>query len=946
MTRSPLPAALSRRRTETCPGAHAERPRRDGATGAPRAASFTLTAALRERRPRLTRTLRRPSEYDTGRRGTPISHGGQSAVTLDVRTSPDNALSRSTPAPHETSPRSPTEGRRSEPAPPGSASRGTCSTAWTRSSLRHREARHVGNRHRSLGGAARPRGHRGALIGVEPRGRGRRGDAQIHTQPLTRVRAQDDLGAKLHQHALNTRATAVCPKERPPGTSGACVDSRRERPRADGPAGTAPLPRPSRRLRPARRRSPPWRATCSACSARPGTRRSRSTFRARARSFAGRRAGARGRDACRPRGHAARRRRPERRARAGPGGTSTELAELGGGRPLPDDVRTMEPRFGTDFGTSACTPGGSRARSSSALGADAFTYGKDVYYGAGRAPGVDPLTAHELAHVVQQRGAGVQRQAHPAELHGQLSGRRRHLRDRLADPAGRAHTPTTHIGFDGYMRFFPNVGTPNSNNIVIIQIVKLTDLGGKDVNPGTMPADAGRARRARTGPACAPRTTRRAASRAASSPTPRTSRQRPGGTRLGALARLRLQPAAPGTTGVAGKVAAARHPRRRHRRRRSCRIPASSAPTRRRTCSSTSMYDTPGTTDPAADLNFDFETVVRGVDTQYTYAAVKWGFEIVDGVVKNEYLNIQDTASATFAEAMDRHQDFYVHEPMTFYFDFDKPDVTDIEAAKIDGLLPYLTRNPKAKMSLEGEADVRGGASKHNTDLAAQPRRERQGGDDRQGRRRGPLRRGHRRRRRPPPTRPPTPARATMGGDPAVGADQDREANRWANRRVVLTFLPTPLRGLKPADERRLPGRRLGDGKFKRRKKALGRSSSRTRLGAARRALDAGRARSAPRRAQGLVRDRRPRDRRPAGRGHGRRAERGAGLRWSDLPGSRSARRRRAGCRRSTSFRTRCTTRTRRPSMRSRRSANRPSPRSSGSSTPTTRTPAAARRSS
>jgi hypothetical protein len=27
-----------------------------------------------------------------------------------------------------------------------------------------------------------------------------------------------------------------------------------------------------------------------------------------------------------------------------------------------------------------------------------------------------------------------------------------------------------------------------------------------------------------------------------------------------------------------------------------------------------------------------------------------------------------------------------------------------------------------------------------------------------------------------------------QGGDAAVGADQSREANRWANRRVVVTF--------------------------------------------------------------------------------------------------------------------------------------------------------------
>jgi outer membrane protein OmpA-like peptidoglycan-associated protein len=30
-----------------------------------------------------------------------------------------------------------------------------------------------------------------------------------------------------------------------------------------------------------------------------------------------------------------------------------------------------------------------------------------------------------------------------------------------------------------------------------------------------------------------------------------------------------------------------------------------------------------------------------------------------------------------------------------------------------------------------------------------------------------------------------------QGGDAAVGADQRREANRWANRRVVLTFQET-----------------------------------------------------------------------------------------------------------------------------------------------------------
>jgi hypothetical protein len=41
------------------------------------------------------------------------------------------------------------------------------------------------------------------------------------------------------------------------------------------------------------------------------------------------------------------------------------------------------------------------------LGAQAFTHGSDIYYGAGKSPSKDDLTAHELTHVVQQTG-GVQ----------------------------------------------------------------------------------------------------------------------------------------------------------------------------------------------------------------------------------------------------------------------------------------------------------------------------------------------------------------------------------------------------------------------------------------------------------------------------------------------------------------------------------------------------------
>jgi outer membrane protein OmpA-like peptidoglycan-associated protein len=42
------------------------------------------------------------------------------------------------------------------------------------------------------------------------------------------------------------------------------------------------------------------------------------------------------------------------------------------------------------------------------LGAQAFTHGSDVYFGAGKSQGNNELTAHELTHVVQQSGSQLQ----------------------------------------------------------------------------------------------------------------------------------------------------------------------------------------------------------------------------------------------------------------------------------------------------------------------------------------------------------------------------------------------------------------------------------------------------------------------------------------------------------------------------------------------------------
>jgi len=75
----------------------------------------------------------------------------------------------------------------------------------------------------------------------------------------------------------------------------------------------------------------------------------------------------------------------------------------GGGSPLPDDVRDfMEPRFGADFSQVRVHTDNEAVQMNQHLNAQAFTHKQDLYFGAGKAPANDALTAHELTHVVQQ----------------------------------------------------------------------------------------------------------------------------------------------------------------------------------------------------------------------------------------------------------------------------------------------------------------------------------------------------------------------------------------------------------------------------------------------------------------------------------------------------------------------------------------------------------------
>jgi len=105
---------------------------------------------------------------------------------------------------------------------------------------------------------------------------------------------------------------------------------------------------------------------------------------------------------------------------APPEETSPELEaaikkELGGGRALPADVAEfMAPRFKANFGGVRIHTGAKAANLATRLGANAFTFGRDIFFNAGafqpQTPGGMELIAHELTHTIQQREV-VQREA-------------------------------------------------------------------------------------------------------------------------------------------------------------------------------------------------------------------------------------------------------------------------------------------------------------------------------------------------------------------------------------------------------------------------------------------------------------------------------------------------------------------------------------------------------
>ncbi|MCP5227328.1 DUF4157 domain-containing protein [Accumulibacter sp.] len=477
------------------------------------------------------------------------------------------------------------------------------------------------------------------------------------------------------------------------------------------------------------------------------------------------------------------------------------------GRPLDAATRSfMEQRFATDFGHVRVHTDRQAALLNRDLRANAFTHGADIFYGQGRGPGRDELTAHELAHVIQQSGgsragaaAPLSARSGPAPIQCSFAatyiipGSNSLFEIELQSREGALNTPPTKSGMDGYLRFVPGIGEPNSNVIGIWQVNNTLDASGADVNAVSMPA------------AQAPRG-------ALGDPGLRTEEDplrgieggfktdvlhRPNAASPGVPQGSPLSPryawgaAAPGTVGFGGTT--------QQPASRGSGIganPLGQVPGYKRSddpadIRTASMYDFPGTRSPTDVITWTFESAAIGEDTMVSYGAVNWGFTVNAGHVTNEHLHVEAGTSATFGEALERHRDFYVHEPVTFYFDFNRDVLNATEEGKIDTFLPYLTRNPDVELSLEGFADQAGGASDYNRDLSLRRAQAVEGAMLAKGVAAGQINgiiigRGA-------STAATTDAgTGDEGGNAAVGADQSREANRWANRRVVLSFSHVP----------------------------------------------------------------------------------------------------------------------------------------------------------
>ena len=306
-----------------------------------------------------------------------------------------------------------------------------------------------------------------------------------------------------------------------------------------------------------------------------------------------------------------------------------------------------------------------------------------------------------------------------------------------------ALTGTGPTGLDGTISFRPDEKSPYTSKLGLVQIVKLQNDKGADINAASMPA--------------------------ASMPHLRTKEDKGAGVEAGFATDVLHQ-----DFGVTPPTVAPKGQDHTPYYEGGTPVFGFRRSEKAADIKAAKLDDFPGTTSKTDALNFDFETVAKGDDNQVVYGAMKWAFKIRAGKVQDETSSVSDTGSATFDAALEAHRDFYVHEPVTIYFDFNQDSPSAGEDPKFDALLPYLAKFPDVRIKAEGFADLRGSA-RHNLGLA---RRRAQKAID------ALVARGIDASRFDAPVG--TGATTSFAADAVT--PQAEEANRRANRRVMLTF--------------------------------------------------------------------------------------------------------------------------------------------------------------
>lgn len=465
-----------------------------------------------------------------------------------------------------------------------------------------------------------------------------------------------------------------------------------------------------------------------------------------------------------------------------------QLNSGSGGSPLPDDVRSfMETRFQSDFSGVQVHTGSAAVQMNRDLGAQAFTHKQNIYYGAGKSPGKDALTAHELTHVVQQTGAAqmkpnptVQRQPDPNRASSAIAGLisrgpsviQRSLTgihntgagEFIMDMKTKQQAVDGVSGLDGSIKFRPFKNAPYSNQIGLIQIVKLSNLKGGNEDVATLPTARGPSLRTTEDKAGGVEggyftDVLHNASKAAVATG--TDKDAPAGSALPLYYPFGKGPAQPFSSGGGGQIFGFK---------RSDNLAD---------IKSAELTDAPGTPIPGDNVDFNFETVAKGDDTMQVYGAVKWGFSVRGGKFISDHESGSPAQSATFDAAIEKHRDFYVHEPVTFYFDFNSDTPPPAEIAKIDTFLDYLRRFPDVRLNLQGFADIQGGSGAYNEGLAL---------NRAEAIAQALLSKGISADRINPPTANSGGTTSQFTKDARPSRGQGLEVNRRGNRRVMLTF--------------------------------------------------------------------------------------------------------------------------------------------------------------